>query len=58
MLLDTREQFLTVAAMALRVTAERARATRQADMLHRVAHVFWDHLARLQQLQELPLQLQ
>ena len=58
MLLDTREQFLTVAAMALQATAERARATQQADMLHQVAHAFWAHLARLQLLQELPLQLQ
>jgi hypothetical protein len=58
MLLDTPGQFLTVAAMALQATAEHALATQLADMLHQVAHVFWDHLARLQLLQELPLQPQ
>lgn len=58
MLRDTQEQFLTVAAMALRVTAERVLATPQADMWPQAVHAFWAQLALLQQLPELPLQPQ
>ena len=58
MLRDTQEQFLTVAAMALRVTAELVLATRLVDMWRQVVHVFWVRLVRLQQLRELLLQPQ
>ncbi len=58
MLLDTQGQFLTVAAMALRVTAELVLATRLVDMWRQVVHVFWVRLVRLQQLRELLLQPQ
>ena len=58
MLLDTQGQFLTVSAMALRVTAELVLATRLVDMWRQVVHVFWVRLVRLQQLRELLLQPQ
>jgi len=58
MLRVTQGQFHTVAAMVLRATAERALATRRADMLHQVVRAFWDHLALLQQLREFLLLLQ